>query len=1531
MRRCTAAAGKDSDRGDSRPFTLPVPAVLIMCLMCIMLLQISGSDTVNAQDQITVSTEQELRDAVNAASDTEILISSDIELAKTLTVPKGRHIVFRGVTGNESLYASTSARWLLDQENLAVLAVKGSIDAEGITFDGSGKIRTMFIDDTGSVTLGDGAAVRGGTLGQQQQNVDEYGAGIQVGTERYGTAAKHASLTLNEGSLVTDCRAAGSRRAIGLGVGIGKYGQVEIDGGVIENCTDGFTGENLQGFQRYSYGGGVGMKTSSGTLIMRSGAIRNNTAFHSGAGVYLPETTDRFIMTGGTISGNEGRREGSGVYNGGTFEMSGGSITQNVTHESASVMDGSLGGGVFNAQKAYMELSGGEITDNVAETKHKNDQLFFVTGQGGGIFTAGTVRMSGGIISGNQAKRTGSADENAGNGGGVAVAGGPMAEETNPQSTGSCGTFLMTGGTISSNSADHLGGGVYVNDIDTYKGWADNEIRYTSGSGEFAVSGSPVITGNTASDGSNVFISKDTYITVAGKLGPDADIMAGTDGMKDGTVIAVPADDYRILYADTEKFSDDQGSRCFGLSHSGQIVKGGSIGNVSIADAVISGITDAEYTGEEITQEGISVVLDETELKRDRDYILTYQNNINSGTASVIINGYGDYTGEKTAEFNITKKALSDAMIDPIRDRIYRDGEAIEPALTVRNGNVILTPEDDYSVSYSNNTEIGEAGAVITAADGSNYTGTASAPFNIVSADGKNIITSEDDLAAFLQSCESSSPQTAYIKGQITLTKQVIVPASAEAELTGDGDDAELKLSASVFQNISSGAEEDYSGLTVKGTLRLENVNINAAQKGRAAGISSGGILYLEPDAVIENGKNTSESSHLDGQGIYVAEGASAVIEGGIIKNNAKSGADRGNGGGIFNKGTLTVSAGTFTGNSSTRGGGIYNSGGLLITGGTFTSNNAYGSVNNDRTGEGRGGAVCNAQTGNSQISGAVMRSNYSSDSGGAVSNEGTMTLSNVEITGNKTVMSGAGIDSKGETTFESGLVSGNTASNWTISRISGSGGGVSVSAGSFTMNGGNIAGNTAKNIYSYKEFATSIGNGGGVYVSNDPDDPCVFTMNGGSIKGNRAICYSPSKECGHGGGLFVMGGSGTYKSDDGVTYKGYPGEAILNGGEILENTSTSTGGGVYINNREYGLSQQTFVKPYEIYLDGEAKLGISGSVRIADNSSDNLYLTKGTYADLAGQLTDESEIYLTMEKGADAVVVKGTTACMPGEKELAAIHNESGTRTVQLDERGRNIILKAAELEDTAELALSRTKFVYTGKLQHPEVNVILKDTQEALTEGKDFTVEYPTRSIDADEYTVYIYGDGDYTGTLSADYAITPKSFSKVKITAADRTYTGSAIKAVPSSVKDGKTVLLRGEDYKISTSTYKNNKNPGKASVTLQGTGNYTGKATMYFRIIPGKVSIKSAASKKAGTLLVKWAKHPGVDGYQILVATDKKFKKNKKTLTVRKGSSKSASVKKLKKKTNYYVKIRAYKKIDGKTCYGAYSKVLKKKTK
>lgn len=94
-------------------------------------------------------------------------------------------------------------------------------------------------------------------------------------------------------------------------------------------------------------------------------------------------------------------------------------------------------------------------------------------------------------------------------------------------------------------------------------------------------------------------------------------------------------------------------------------------------------------------------------------------------------------------------------------------------------------------------------------------------------------------------------------------------------------------------------------------------------------------------------------------------------------------------------------------------------------------------------------------------------------------------------------------------------------------------------------------------------------------------------------------------------------------------------------------------------------------------------------------------------------------------------------------------------------------------------------------------------------------------------------------------------------------------------------------------------------------------------------PAKTKVQKISTGKK-SITAQWKKIAGVSAYQVQIATNKKFSKNKKTFKVSKKSTK-VKIKKLKAKKVYYVRVRSYKKVNGKKVYSKWSTVRKVKTK
>ena len=163
---------------------------------------------------------------------------------------------------------------------------------------------------------------------------------------------------------------------------------------------------------------------------------------------------------------------------------------------------------------------------------------------------------------------------------------------------------------------------------------------------------------------------------------------------------------------------------------------------------------------------------------------------------------------------------------------------------------------------------------------------------------------------------------------------------------------------------------------------------------------------------------------------------------------------------------------------------------------------------------------------------------------------------------------------------------------------------------------------------------------------------------------------------------------------------------------------------------------------------------------------------------------------------------------------------------------------------------------------------------------------------------------------------------SSAKISLSTTKYTYNG---KAKRPTVK-GLSAFVNGTDYTIA---YKSNVKSGKATVTVTGKGDCAGFSakTATFRIVPNKAAIsKLTKGKRNMKVRIKSQKKAAVSGYQIAYKYGKSGKYKKVTTT-----KLTKKIRKLKTKKYYYVKVRAYKKIDGKKYYGTYSKIKKIKVR
>lgn len=248
----------------------------------------------------------------------------------------------------------------------------------------------------------------------------------------------------------------------------------------------------------------------------------------------------------------------------------------------------------------------------------------------------------------------------------------------------------------------------------------------------------------------------------------------------------------------------------------------------------------------------------------------------------------------------------------------------------------------------------------------------------------------------------------------------------------------------------------------------------------------------------------------------------------------------------------------------------------------------------------------------------------------------------------------------------------------------------------------------------------------------------------------------------------------------------------------------------------------------------------------------------------------------------------------------------------------------------------LAGTKFqkidtqYYTGKSIIPYISATLRNM--ALNEGTDYKIKFSNNKYPG-RATVTLTGIGNYTSSVSTTFIILPLATKAVKVkskTVSSVTLSWSAVKGAKGysiylyNEKKGKYIKAASASKnaitikKLSSGT---NYTYMVCSNVKVGSKTYTNTAGTCISTgtLPATPKIKSLKSLYGGAGL-KFANVRGAEGYQVYCATSKKGK-YKLYATV----SGSTDISGLRSRKTCYFKMRAYRTIDGKVCYSAFSSV------
>ena len=298
-------------------------------------------------------------------------------------------------------------------------------------------------------------------------------------------------------------------------------------------------------------------------------------------------------------------------------------------------------------------------------------------------------------------------------------------------------TFDANGGSVENNKQPVIPGDKYwklptsTRKDYTFNGW------FTSKTGGTQVTKNTVVTNST----SHTLYAHWTYNSTTTPISNCTISLATTsytyDGttkkpsvtVKDGSTTLTNGTDYTVSYSNNTSAGTATVTITGKGNYTGTASKTFTINAKSISSTTVTlGTTSYTYDGT-AKQPSVTVKDVTTTLTSGTDYTVSYSNNTNAGTATVTVTGKGNYTGTASKTFTINAKSISSTSVTLGTTSYTYDGTAKNPSVTVKDGSKTLTNGTDYTVTYSNNTNVGTATVTITGKG--NYTGTASKTFTI--------------------------------------------------------------------------------------------------------------------------------------------------------------------------------------------------------------------------------------------------------------------------------------------------------------------------------------------------------------------------------------------------------------------------------------------------------------------------------------------------------------------------------------------------------------------------------------------------------------------------------------------------------------------------------------------------------------------------------------------------------------------------------------------------------------------------------
>lgn len=818
---------------------------------------------------------------------------------------------------------------------------------------------------------------------------------------------------------------------------------------------------------------------------------------------------------------------------------------------------------------------------------------------------------------------------------------------------------------------------------------------------------------------------------------------------------------------------------------------GSSADAAAVTNCKVSGLTTKTYTGKAQTQ-SITVKYGNKTLKNGKDYTVSYQNNINAGTAYVIIKGKGSYSGTVKRSFKINPALIYKQCTFYKIVSQYYTGSQIKPVPNIKNGTTTLKNGTDFTLTYQNNVNKGTAKVYIKGKG--NYIGSCSLTFSITA---RPVSTLKITVPSVTYNGKAQKPAVTVKYNNYTFK---------------NGSDYTLSYKNNTKIGIAT--------VTVKGKGKLSGTRsvtfkINAKPIKNAVITYNNSLTYngsaLSPAVTVKYGnatlKKNTDYTVAYSNNVNAGTGTITITGKGIYGGSVKK---------TFTIKKLGISATAVsgTGNKVYTGSAIkpvpaVKVGGRMLKNGTdftvsYKSNTEPGTATLKVTGKG----------------------NYS----GSVSKTFKITaraINDVEVTVPDTVFTGEQV--KPDVVVSYGNYQFINNSDYTLSFKDN----VNIGTASVVVTGKkHLSGSRTvtfpieKADISSAEIAVKNATFTGSAVKSDVD------VRLGNVTLKEGTHYTLSYKNNVNAGTAQVTISGKGSLEGAVTKSFTISKADISKASISASGTYAPDGvkiGINAKFGNYTLKSSDYIVKVPTSA-GEQTLTISGNGNFSGKATVKCNVAK---ADIANA---KSSLSLSTDGKGYTVTVIYDGALLTQNKDYKVAVTESGTGVsaviTGIGNYGGTATISGIsnELEAFENAVVTIGKVTYNGTAQLPSVTV--KIGSVTLKSGTDYILS-AYGNTNAGTATAVITGKGKYAGAeKKTQFTIAPAAISSASISCEDQIYTGQGVTAQPVVTFNRKTLAL-GIDYYISG--YSNIVNVGTATVTVKGKGNFTGTAKGTFRIV------------------------------------------------------------------------------------------------